>query len=90
MDKFQFIQYSAKRYGIDDSVAETMVDMFTDCLQELVAAGHSIEIDGLGEFKTTPLFPEALKHHNNTALAKLAKHNMISFTASKQLTKSVA
>ena len=89
MDKFQFIQYSAKRYGIDDSVAETMVDMFTDCLQELVAAGHSIEIDGLGEFKTTPLFPEGI-NHNNIALAKLAKRNMISFTASKQLTKSVA
>jgi len=89
MDKYDFIKYSAERYGIDETVAETMVDMFADCLQELVAAGQSVNIDEIGEFKITPMFPEGIPHHNNIALAKLGKRNMISFKASKQLTSSV-
>lgn len=90
MEKFEFIEYTAKRYGIDESMAETMVDMFADTLQELVAAGQSVNIDEIGEFKSTPLFPEGIKHQNNITLAKLAKRNMVSFKASKYLTKSVA
>ena len=43
MEKFEFIEYTAKRYGIDESVAETMVDMFADTLQELVAGGPKID-----------------------------------------------
>ena len=90
MDKYDFIKYSAERYGIDESMAETMVDMFADTLQELVAAGQSVNIDEIGEFKSTPLFPEGIKHKNNITLAKLAKRNMVSFKASKYLTNSVA
>ena len=71
MNKYEFIKYNAERYGIDESVAETMVDMFADSLQELVALGQSVEIDEIGKFTTTPLFPEGIKHHNNIALAKL-------------------
>ena len=33
MNTLEFIEYSAKRHGIDDSVAKTMVDMFCSCLQ---------------------------------------------------------
>ena len=90
MEKFEFIEYTAKRYGIDESMAETMVDMFADTLQELVAAGQSVNIDEIGEFKTTPMFPKGIPHHNNIALAKLQKRNMFSFKASKQLISSVA
>jgi len=90
MEKFEFIEYTAKRYGIDESVAKTMVDMFADTLQELVCAGTNVYIDEIGEFKSTPLFPEGIKHKNNIALAKLAKRNIVSFKASKYLTKSVA
>ena len=89
MEKFEFIEYTAKRYGIDESIAETMVDMFADCLQELVAAGQSVNIDEIGEFKTTPMFPNGLNHQNNIALAKVSKLNIVSFKASKYLTKSV-
>tara|TARA_B110000908_G_scaffold157845_1_gene198343 strand:+ start:15 stop:287 length:273 start_codon:yes stop_codon:yes gene_type:complete len=90
MEKFEFIEYTAKRYGIDESLAETMVDMFADTLQELVCSGTNVRIDEIGEFKTTPLFPEGIKHQNNIALAKLGRRNMVSFKASKQLTRSVA
>jgi nucleoid DNA-binding protein len=90
MEKFEFIEYTAKRYGIDESMAETMVDMFADTLQELVAAGQSVNIDEIGEFKTTPMFPKGIPHHNNIALAKLKNRNMFSFKASKQLISSVA
>ena len=45
MEKFEFIEYTAKRYGIDESVAETMVDMIADTLQELVSTGTSVYID---------------------------------------------
>lgn len=90
MNKYEFIKYNAERYGIDESVAETMVDMFADSLQELIFAGQSVEIDEIGEFKSTPLFPDGIKHHNNIALARLGKRHMVSFKASKQLTRSVA
>ena len=50
----------------------------------------SVNIDEIGEFKTTPMFPKGIPHHNNIGLAKLGKRNMFSFKASKQLTNSVA
>ena len=90
MEKYEFIEYSAKRYGIDESVAETMVDMFANCLQELISAGQSVNIDEIGEFQTALLFPNGLNHGNNIALAKAAKRNIVSFKASKQLTTNVA
>ena len=90
MNKYEFIKYNAERYGIDESVAETMVDMFADSLSELIAAGQSVNIDEIGEFKTTPMFPKGIPHHNNIALAKLGRRNMVSFKASEQLTRTVA
>ena len=90
MNKYEFIKYNAERYGIDESVAETMVDMFADSLSELIAAGQSVNIDEIGEFKTTPMFPKGIPHHNNLALAKLGKRNMVCFKANEDLTKTIA
>jgi len=90
MEKFEFIEYAAKRYGIDESLAETMIDMFADCLQELICSGTNVNIDEIGEFKSIPLFPEGINHQNKLALAKLAKRSTVSFKPSKYLTKSVA
>ena len=84
-DKLDFIEYSASRYGIDFSTAETFVDMFSGCLSELLNAGQSVEIDGVGTFEKLPLFPDGLNHRNNIALARLAKKKMVSFKASKSL-----
>ena len=28
MNKLEFIEYTAKRYGFDESLAETLIDMF--------------------------------------------------------------
>ena len=85
MNKLNFIEYTANRYGIDFSTAETFVDMFSDCLSELLEAGQSVEIDGAGRFEKLPLFPEGLNHRNNIALARLAKKKMVSFKASEDL-----
>jgi len=85
MDKLDFIEYSARRYGIDFSTAETFVDMFSDCLSELLEAGQSVDIDGVGKFEKIPLFPNGLNHRNNIALAKAAKQNMVCFKASEDL-----
>jgi len=85
MDKLDFIEYSANRYGIDFSTAETFVDMFSDCLSELLDAGQSVEIDGIGKFEKIPLFPNGINHNNNIALARVAKKKMISFKASEDL-----
>ena len=90
MNKFDFIEYTAQRYGVDIDMVETMVDMFGDSLSDLMQAGQSVEIDGIGEFSSTPLFPNGLNQHNNIALAKLGKRNMVTFKASKQLLKSTA
>lgn len=90
MNKFEFIEYTAKRYGIDESLAETLVNMFADCLQELVRSGTSVNIDEIGEFKSTPLFPNGINHQNKFALAKLAKRSIISFEPSKYLTRAIA
>ncbi|MDC0864827.1 HU family DNA-binding protein [Rickettsiaceae bacterium] len=89
MNKFDFIEYSANRYGIDFSTAETFVDMFSSCLSELLDAGQSVEIDGVGEFEKLPLFPDGVNHNNNLALAKIAKKKLVSFKASECLTKNV-
>jgi len=85
MDKLDFIEYSANRYGIDFSTAETFVDMFSHCLSELLDAGQSVEIDGIGKFEKVPLFPNGINHRNNIALARVAKRKMISFKASRDL-----
>ena len=85
MDKLDFIEYSASRYGIDFSVAETFVNMFSDCLAELLDAGQSVEIDGIGEFEKIPLFPNGLNHQNKIALARVANKKMICFQASNNL-----
>ena len=89
MNKSKFIKYYAQRYGVDESTSETMVDMFADCLQDLLKAGQSVEIDEIGKFKSIPLFPEGLNHRNNIALARLSRSNMVSFAPSKQLINSV-
>jgi len=91
MNTFEFIEYSAKRYGIDDSVAETMVDMFSSCLQELIGAGQVVEIQGIGTFEGVPIFPNGLNHQNNIALFKASKHHIVSFKASDEfINRSIA
>lgn len=92
MDKYEFIEYLARRYGIDISVAETVVDMFADCLQELISAGQSVNIDEIGEFQTTALsslISNGFSDHHNMALSKVAKKNIVSFKASGLLTQNV-
>ena len=83
MNKFDFIEYSAKRYGIDFSTAETFVDMFGDCLSELLNSGQSVDIDGIGKFEKTPLFPNGFNHQNKLALKRASIKNMVHFKASK-------
>jgi len=85
MNKFDFIEYSTNRYGIDFSTAETFVNMFSDYLSELLNAGQSVEIDGVGTFEKLPIFPDGLSHRNNIALARVAKKKMVSFKASEDL-----
>ena len=90
MYHYEFVKFAVNRLGIDETVAESMVDMFAQTLQELVASGQSVTIDEIGEFKSVPLFPNGLNHHNNIALAKVAKRNIVSFKASENLTKVIA
>lgn len=90
MDKFEFVEYVTKRYGIDESLAETLVNMFADCLQELICSGINVSIDEIGKFKSIPLFPKGINHQNKIAIAKLAKRNIVNFKPSKYLTKAIA
>ena len=90
MEKFEFIEYTAKRYGIDESLAETLVDMFADTLQELVAAGQTVNIDEIGVFCKLPLFPHGINHQNKINLAKLSKKCMVSFVPSRLFNKTVS
>lgn len=90
MEKFEFIEYTAKRYGIDESLAETLVDMFADTLQELVAAGQTVNIDEIGVFCKIALFPHDINHQNKINLAKLSKKSMVSFVPSKLFNKTVS
>ncbi|MFK7974416.1 MAG: HU family DNA-binding protein [Rickettsiaceae bacterium] len=90
MNKQGFIKYISDRYGIEENTAETMVDIFTDSLHDLVVAGYSINIDEIGEFKTTPLFPKGLQCLQNNAVAKLAKRNIVCFMPSEKLTEEFA
>lgn len=85
MDKFSFIEYTAKRYGIDISIAETLVDMFSDTLQELLTAGIDVDIDEIGQFESMPLLPKNFNHRNNIILAKAKQQQIVSFTPSNKL-----
>ena len=85
MDKLEFIEYSANRYGVDFSTDETLLDMFCSCLQELLQAGKFVEIDGLGKFEKLPLFPDGLNHRNNINIARIAKKNIVYFQPSENL-----
>ncbi len=89
MNNQEFIKFAAKRFGIDEYVAETFVDMFAESLQELIAAAQSVTIDEIGEFKPTPLFSNGLNHGNNIVLASIAERNMVSFKPSEKLTKGI-
>ena len=89
-DKYGFINYIEKRYGINIDMAETIVDIFADSLQELISNGVSVDIDQIGQFYTIPLFPAGIKHKNNFALAKAAKEHMVGFKASNKLKRYVA
>ena len=89
MNNYEFVKFAANRFGIDETLAESMVDMFAESLKELVSAGYSVNIDDIGEFKSVPLFPNGLNHHNNIALAKAAKRNIVSFKASDRLAENV-
>jgi len=90
MNNYEFVKFAANRFGVDKTLAESMVDMFAQSLQELVASGQNVTIDEIGEFKSVPLFPQGLNHHNNIALAKAAKRNIVSFKASDRLVGEVA
>ncbi len=89
-DKRAFINYIAERHGIHIYIAEAIVEIFADSLQELISNGASVEVDQIGQFYTTPLFPAGIKHKNNFALAKAAKEHMVGFKASKHLKKYAA
>lgn len=89
MEKFEFIEYTAKRYGIDESLAETLVNMFADTLQEIVATGQEVNIDEIGVFRKLPLFPNGINHQNNIALKRASMQNYISFKASNAFNSSM-
>ena len=65
--------------------AETLLDMFSSCLQELLQAGKSVEIEGVGTFEKLPLFSHGLNHRNNINLARIVKKNMLCFQPSENL-----
>lgn len=90
MEKFEFIEYTAKRYGIDESLAETLVDMFADTLQEIIASGQEVNIDEIGVFSKLLLFPEGINHQNKLSLARLSKKCMVSFIPSKKFNNAIA
>ena len=85
MNKENFIKYMAGRYGIDEAEACGITNFFADCLQELIAAGISVNIDEIGEFKTSPLFPKELQT-NHPILAKIANTKIVNFIPSRNLT----
>jgi nucleoid DNA-binding protein len=89
MEKSEFLEFVAARYGIEQSIVETVVDMVADCLHEAMIAGINVHIDEIGEFQPIPLFPSGINHKNKT-LASLSNQNMVSFHPSEKLTNSVA
>ena len=85
MNKLEFIEYSANRYGTDFSMAETLLDMFASYLSELLQSGQSVEIESVGKFEKLPLLPHGINHQDKIALARLAKKKMLYFKPDKYL-----
>jgi flagellar biosynthesis regulator FlbT len=42
MNNYEFVKFAANRFGIDETLAESMVDMFAQTLQELISCGLSV------------------------------------------------
>ena len=89
MNKLEFIEYTAKRYGFDESLAETLIDMFVDTLQEIVASCQEFNIDEIGIFHKMSLFPNGIKHKNNVSLKRTSVQNYVSFKANDAFNSSM-
>lgn len=56
INKEQFIDGLASKFGVTKSQAKILVDAFTQALRENIAAGNNVSIEGLGTFKVQSLF----------------------------------
>ena len=36
MDKYNLTKYATEKYGVDESIAETFANMFSDCMMQLI------------------------------------------------------
>ena len=71
MNNYEFVKFAANRFGIDETLAESIVDMFAQSLQELISSGQSVPTAmKLVNLKSVPLFPKRLNQHISIALAK--------------------
>ena len=59
--KYEFITYTANRYGIDFSEAEYILDMFTSSYEDIAAFGKQVEIEGFGKVLVIPSSSENLE-----------------------------
>lgn len=84
MEKKDFIEYMAQRYGINSEQAECMTDIVFDSLQDLITSGESVNIDEIGQFKNSPLFPDAI-NSDSPLLQQINQKNMFSFHPSHKL-----
>ncbi len=50
IDNNKLIEYIAERYGVDQEMADSMLDMVAVSIQELLQTGHNITIDEIGTF----------------------------------------
>lgn len=50
IDNNKLIEYITGRYGVDQEMADSMLDMVTISIQELLQTGHNITIDEIGTF----------------------------------------
>ena len=89
MNKLEFIEYTAKRYGFDESLAETLINMFVDTLQKIVSSGQEFNIDEIGVFRKLSLCPNCIKHKNNVSLKRTSVQNYVSFKASDAFNSSM-
>ncbi len=51
INKEQFVYNLASKFSITESQAALLVDAFTSTLNENIAAGNNVSIDGFGSFK---------------------------------------
>src|ERR1022692_2972022 len=78
----------AAKAHVDLKEADTMIDAFTETIQEQVAKGHQVRLIGFGSWKLTPFSARTIKSIRSGKPLHLPAGKRVSFSSGSLLAKA--